>query len=266
MQTIENTQAEQAGSPPRRDIRQRFRWKGDATLIEAALVGALIGATVVLGMSLRDLVDRRGGLWPSEPTRPIAEIPVEKPAAERLPSAASHPLRWLPVTRDAMKLSFEPGGKLVVSGTIEQGAAGRFREELEIRGRAIGTIVLDSPGGSLGDAMAMARLIRDHGLATRVAAGGICASSCPLVLAGGVKRTVEDGASISVHQFYAAHVQETPAQAMADAQLVTARISRHLSAMGVDPALWLHALDTPPQRLYRLTGEELRAYRLTTSL
>ncbi|MDS1136787.1 COG3904 family protein [Nitratireductor indicus] len=266
MQTIEDTQAGQTDSPARRDNRQRFRWRGDATLIEAALVGALIGATVVLGMSLRDLVDRRGGLWPSEPTRPVAEIPVEKPAEQRRPSTASRPLRLVPGSGHAMKLSLEQGGKLIVSGTIEQGAAGRFRDELETRGRTIGTIVLDSPGGSLGDAMAMARLIRDRGLATQVKAGGTCASSCPLVLAGGVKRTVEVGASVSIHQFYATHAQETPAQAMADAQLVTARISRHLSTMGVDPALWLHALDTPPQRLYRLTGEELQAYRLTTRL
>jgi hypothetical protein len=34
--------------------------------------------------------------------------------------------------------------------------------------------------------------------------------------------------------------------------------------MGVDPALWLHALDTPPQALYYLSPEELADYRLVT--
>ena len=56
-----------------------------------------------------------------------------------------------------------------------------------------------------------------------------------------------------------------PAQAMADAQMTTARISRHLIDMGVDPALWLHALDTPPQALYYFSPEELAKYRLVTT-
>ena len=58
--------------------------------------------------------------------------------------------------------------------------------------------------------------------------------------------------------------QTAPAQAMSDAQATTARISRHLAEMGVDPALWLHALDTPPQALYYLSPEELADYRLVT--
>ena len=40
---------------------------------------------------------------------------------------------------------------------------------------------------------------------------------------------------------------------------------RVLADMGVDPALWLHALDTPPQALYYLSAEELAKYRLVTS-
>ncbi len=34
--------------------------------------------------------------------------------------------------------------------------------------------------------------------------------------------------------------------------------------MGIDPALWLHALDTPPQALYYFSPEELAKYRLVT--
>ena len=52
---------------------------------------------------------------------------------------------------------------------------------------------------------------------------------------------------------------------MSDAQATTARISRHLAEMGVDPALWLHALDTPPQALYYFSPEELAKYRLVTA-
>jgi hypothetical protein len=46
-------------------------------------------------------------------------------------------------------------------------------------------VALNFPGGSLEDALAMGRLIRDKGMATEVEAGATCASSCPLVFAGG---------------------------------------------------------------------------------
>ena len=52
---------------------------------------------------------------------------------------------------------------------------------------------------------------------------------------------------------------------MADAQATTARISRHLAEMDVDPALWLHALDTPPRALYYFTPDELAGYRMVTT-
>jgi hypothetical protein len=78
-------------------------------------------------------------------------------------------------------------------------------------------------------------------------------------------RTIGAKAAVGVHQFYAAAETPTgPAQAMADAQMTTARISRHLIEMGIDPALWLHALDTPPQALYYFSADELTKYRLAT--
>jgi hypothetical protein len=84
-------------------------------------------------------------------------------------------------------------------------------------------------------------------------------------MAGGKERTAGPKAAIGVHQFYAATPAETgPAQVMADAQATTARISRHLQTMGVDPAIWLHALDTPPRALYYLSGDEMSEYRLVT--
>ena len=67
---------------------------------------------------------------------------------------------------------------------------------------------------------------------------------------------------MGLHQFYAAGRGTAPEQAMADAQMTTARISRLLSEFGVDPAVWLHAMDTPPRSLYYLSKEELAKYKL----
>jgi hypothetical protein len=132
-------------------------------------------------------------------------------------------------------------------------------------------VALNSPGGSVDDALAIGALIREQGLATSVAAGALCASSCPLVLSGGAERRAAEGAAVGVHQIYATVAPgalptglRAAGEAMSDAQKTTAVITRHLSAMGVDPALWLHALETPPDRLYYLTPEEMTALRLVT--
>ena len=53
---------------------------------------------------------------------------------------------------------------------------------------------------------------------------------------------------------------------MSDAQKTTAAITRYLTDSGVEPALWLHALETPPDRLYYLSAVELTEYKLATAL
>jgi len=49
-------------------------------------------------------------------------------------------------------------------------------------------------------------------------------------------------------------------------RLTTAEIISHLTLAGVDPALWLHALETPPDRLYYFNPEEMMRLRLATEL
>ena len=80
-------------------------------------------------------------------------------------------------------------------------------------------------------------------------------------------------AAIGVHQVYATAVagaaptgRAAVGEAMADVQRTTAIITRYLETTGVDPAVWLHALETPPDRLYYLKSEELEKYRLATEL
>ncbi len=230
----------------------------------------MIGTIGVLALDLRDLSERNGW-WTTEPadlTRPID--PILPPAVETgNPLPSSDPRRN--VTADESKLAqpmnfvLETGGVLLAEGSIDPGAADRFAAEMEARGEYVRTVSLNSPGGALDDAMAMSNLVRAMGISTQVADGALCASSCPLLLAGGLTRTAGNKAAIGVHQFYAGSQTQTgPAQAMSDAQATTARISRHLAVMDVDPALWLHALDTPPQALYYFSTEELAKYRLVT--
>lgn len=246
--------------------------RDEAGLVRWAFFFMLLGTFVVLTLDFRDIVERNGGLWAPERSATAVTVPVLPPAIEGDEDARPRgvdPREFVTANpdnlRDAMHFTLLPDGVLRAVGSIDRGAAARLEAELGERGEYVRTISLDSPGGSLDDAMLMAKLIRERGLSAEVQDGALCASSCPLILAGGKNRKVAEKAAIGVHQFYAVTSRELgPEQAMADAQLTTARITRHLIEMGVDPALWLHALDTPPRRLYYLSAEELAAYRLVT--
>ncbi len=269
--TSANTLAGTAASPkPNRLVRYFSRFD-EGEVVRWAFRGMLIGTIGVLGLDLRDLSDSNGW-WPTETSAPAhASEPVLPPAVETAtPFPSIDPRQH--VTADVeslgqpMRFVLGSGGVLQAEGSIAPGTAARFAAEIEARGEYVRTVSLNSPGGALDDAMEMARLVRGRGLSTEVTDGAICASSCPLLFAGGLTRTAGAKSAVGVHQFYAATEATTdPAQAMSDAQATTARISRHLAEMDVDPALWLHALDTPPRALYYFSPVELAKYKLVTS-
>jgi hypothetical protein len=257
------------GVQPSRLLRYLARCD-DGFVLRWAFRGLLVAAIVILGMDLRDLGSVNGWFATSSET-PLTSQPVLPPAVTiDAPEGGNDPRPFV-TTNDGelgqpMIFKLETGGRLQARGTIDPGAADRLAEELTARGEYVKTVSLNSPGGVVDDAMKMAELIRERGLDTEVGDGSLCASSCPLVLAGGKHRAVAEKAAVGVHQFYAAtETTAGPEQVMADAQATTARISRHLAAMDVDPALWLHALDTPPRALYYLTADELARYKLVSA-
>jgi hypothetical protein len=76
-----------------------------------------------------------------------------------------------------------------------------------------------------------------------------------------------------VHQIYASAPANglgatlaDAGNAMSEAQTMTAEISRYMSEMGVDPEVWLRALETPPDRLSYLSADDLKRLNLATRL
>jgi hypothetical protein len=252
-------------------VRQLLHWAGsieDGVILRLAFFAMLAGTLGVLYIDYREL-DAADTTALATPNQPV--LPAFDPDS---PSTAPGPA----VTTDfetlkrPLSVALATGGVLELTGTIDIGSAERFAAEVAARGEYVKTVALNSPGGSVDDALAIGALIRDQGYATSVASGALCASSCPLVLAGGAERLAADGAAIGVHQIYATVTPgalptgvRAAGDAMSNAQKTTAVITRHLSAMGVDPALWLHALETPPDRLYYLSPEEMAALRLVTT-
>ncbi|RLP74653.1 hypothetical protein D9R14_18435 [Xanthobacter tagetidis] len=172
--------------------------------------------------------------------------------------------------RKPMVIELVAGGRLEARGAITPGTAERFAAEIARLGDYVKTVVLNSPGGSVSDALAMGRLIRERRLDTKVEASGLCVSSCPLVFVGGVNRIAEGGSAIGVHQVFtgrrsAGAPPADAAEGMAGGQRVSAECQRHLVAMGVDPRVWMSAMETPPQEMFYFSAGELLELKLATA-
>ena len=174
-----------------------------------------------------------------------------------------------PTADNGAKMTFDltGGGRLMATGAIAPGTARAFAAEIEKRGGYVKTVVLHSPGGSVQDALKMGKLIREKKFNTEVENGSYCASSCPLVFAGGVERIAAPKAAVGVHQIFAA---ATPAGAtvgdgMSNAQRVSAECQRYLRDMGVDSQVWVHAMETPKDELFYFKPDEMLALKLATN-
>ncbi|MEM8798137.1 MAG: hypothetical protein AAGE61_21405 [Pseudomonadota bacterium] len=167
-------------------------------------------------------------------------------------------------------MTFHHAGDGVASavGLIDDGTHERFLAFLQThRGEdAVRTLYLHSPGGSVRDAIDMARHIREARISTVIAQHGYCASSCPLVLSGGFERSIETPAALGVHQVFTSDTAiGTLQEGIANAQAVSAEAQMLLVDMGVDPRAWIEAMATPKDRLYLFTEQEIEDFGWTTS-
>jgi hypothetical protein len=209
------------------------------------------------------------GSSPMERVSPGLDLPVPAILAPWLPGGDKR-LTPLPQPDGAMArpMTFElvGGGRLMATGTIMPGISEAFAAEVGKRADYIKTVVLNSPGGSVTDALAMGRLIRERKFATEVEAGKYCASSCPLVFAGGVERRAGDKAAIGVHQVAAiSSASAVPRDEMDVAQRISARCQRYLGDMGISLQVWVHAMETPHDKLFIFKPDELKSLNIVTA-
>jgi len=263
-------------------LRQRFQvWVSDNPdeLVLRWIFRSVV--TVTIAVLALDLAGMNGFLnspemagAPSEVTRgsPAMDLPTMLPSilAPLLPAGDK---RLMPLPQPdgvlAKPMTFElvGGGRLLATGTITSGISEAFAAEVGKRSDYIKTVVLNSPGGSVTDALAMGRLIRESKFATEVEAGKYCASSCPLMFAGGIERRVGDKAVIGVHQVAALGSASAglPRNEMSVAQNVSARCQRYLGDMGVNLQAWVHAMETPHDRLFIFKPDELKSLNIVTA-
>jgi len=261
-------------------MRERFyTWLSDRA--DEAILRWIFRSVVMVTIAVLavELAGTQGWIANLSPAATPAEIELGSPALN-FPGLPSVLGPWLPGDKRlvplpqpdgamAQPMTFElvSGGKLMATGTITPGISQSFAAEVGKRGDYVKTVVLNSPGGSVTDALAMGRLIRERKFATEVEAGKYCASSCPLVFAGGVERRAGDRATIGVHQVAALRsAANGPARdEMSVAQNISARCQRYLADMGVSLQVWVHAMETPHDRLFVFKPDELKSLNMVTA-
>jgi hypothetical protein len=121
-------------------------------------------------------------------------------------------------------------------------------------GRLVAALRLDSPGGSLNEAVKLADLIRRAKLPTMVAAGSRCASACFIVFAAGIEKFANYEAAIGVHG-----VSDKAGHETAQTEAATLAMARLASAYGVPPRIIGQMVVTPAQDMAWLKPDDLRS-------
>ena len=158
------------------------------------------------------------------------------------------------------------------------------------RGRQLGgaTVVLDSSGGSVNDAIALGRRFRNLGLSTTVgisvqnrsgqsarpavAPEAYCESMCVFLLLAGKKRYVPEAAHVRVHQIWMgdraddAKAASYSAQDLMIVERDIGRLAKYTFDMGGAGDLLSLALSVPPwEDLHELDAGELKLTNLVTT-
>jgi hypothetical protein len=124
-------------------------------------------------------------------------------------------------------------------------------------------IVFNSPGGNVGSALRLGRMIRAAGLDTLQVRQLQCASACSLAFLGGVHRDAEPG-SIGVHRAFLKPADGmSNEEAAARVQLGTAAITSYVVEMGVDPKLMELASSYDQHDIKYLSASEMAELRVT---
>jgi hypothetical protein len=250
-------------------------------MLRGVFYALLTASVVMLATDFNDLAQRAADFVDDGgPTEPVTVEPVKEKDQERpyfprtmplAPFTSAPQLPGIPVPTTSkmlgapMRFTIDDSGKISAIGRIEPGTASTFADFIEANSGKAKSVWLNSPGGSVADALAMGRAIRSARLETVVPANTYCASSCPLVFVGGVAREAGRKAWIGVHQIYTLPGERgSLGDGFAHAQRMSAECQEYLVEMGVDARAWLPAMRTPKSKLYVYTPKELNEYRLVT--
>jgi hypothetical protein len=199
-------------------------------------------------------------------------------------AGAAHLERQLPMHFTWFACEPNCGGWIGAVGIVTGDTLKSFEEFADGRDLGSVTIVLDSNGGSVNDAIALGRHWRQIGLRTTVgsvtAMGGrpgvspqaSCESMCVFLLLSGKVRYVPEEAHVRVHQIWMgnrienAETSTYTAQDMMIVERDIGRLTKYTFDMGGTGDLLSLSLNVPPwEDLHELSRQELRLTGLVTT-
>lgn len=148
------------------------------------------------------------------------------------------------------ELPAEAPDTIVLNGEVTPDLDADFREALAAR-PAARVLLLNSPGGYVDNALAVAQEVNGRGMATAVAEGMGCYSACSYIFFAGSPRLAVG--ELGVHQI-SAEVDD-----LVMAQTTLSDVLDALDRYGVAQPVITQMLRTPPEEMYIFTREEIEA-------
>jgi hypothetical protein len=161
--------------------------------------------------------------------------------------------------------------EIAISGKIDQQTRQDFEDIIRKNnlrakiGSSNVTVALNSPGGSVTDAMAIGDTIRELGFSTIVWTTNQCNSACVLILASGVTRMISENATVGIHspafdEALFASLPQEKARALYNDMSIGVR--RYLLHMGISDGLYLAMVSVPSDEIVKLSIAKAREYGL----
>jgi hypothetical protein len=166
----------------------------------------------------------------------------------------------------AVDFNFDPVAPkiLFVTGQIELGDDLRLQQVIADRKKHhFGTplyVMLNSNGGNVHAALAMADIINHENINVGVGSGQTCQSACVLLFAGGKSRLVSGTATISVHQASDVKANDPAAGALQSTTAMAAAFTHY----HVPPEVIQMMTSTPGNQVSWITANELAIWPNTT--
>ena len=180
------------------------------------------------------------------------------------------------------------GGWISAVGIVTAESPKDFEDFAQARDLRGATIVLDSSGGSVNDAITLGRRFRNLGLTTMVGTSirthtaqgdhgavnpeAYCESMCVFLLLSGKTRYVPEAAHVRVHQIWMgdraddARAASYSAEDLMIVERDIGRLAKYTFEMGGGGDLLALSLNVPPwEELHELSRDELRVTNLVTT-
>lgn len=156
-------------------------------------------------------------------------------------------------------------GSIHFSGMVEEGDSKKFIEVYETMSRGGGAptmVVLDSFGGDVREGLVIGLFIAEKKMATIVESKMNCFSSCISIFAAGNPRTAYPKARLGVHRAadISSEAVKNKNKDNADARAVTIAVNDYYRKFKVPDSIRIAMIDTPPDKIYQLTEEELKRF------